>query len=438
MVTLASLVASLGRDLVPIVPAMPLPVPVVGVHISELPDPTPFLTGGELLLSTGMPLVDDHRQVDRYVAVLTEHAVAALGIGLGPVHHSLPPHLREVCSGRGLPLLQVPPKTPFQRVTREFWTQVGQADQRVLGEALGAHRSLVRATAGPEPVAAVIRVLASAVHGWAAQLSPAGQVGFCWPASRAREAEEAADQVRRLRMAAPNSSATFPLGADDVVVHPLHRAGRVRGYLAVARQRPFQTAQRHLAQSASALLELRAEQEPSGLAREREAGACLVRLLLGNLPEAARRLATDLGRALPSTVHVVCGLGVCGTDLEDVPGWSAVPYADTPDGLVALVTPDHADELWQDLLTAVRTAGGTFRVSMSAPVALSDVGQAALALRRRLISAPPQSSVRGGAPTADSRTEDQLARLRSYRRADLIAAVTAYLRHQGRALPAAS
>ena len=33
-----------------------LDVPVRWVHISELDDPTPFLAGGELLLTTGMAL----------------------------------------------------------------------------------------------------------------------------------------------------------------------------------------------------------------------------------------------------------------------------------------------------------------------------------------------------------------------------------------------
>ena len=33
-----------------------LDTPVRWVHISELPDPTPWLSGGELLLTTGMAL----------------------------------------------------------------------------------------------------------------------------------------------------------------------------------------------------------------------------------------------------------------------------------------------------------------------------------------------------------------------------------------------
>ena len=36
--------------------------PVRWVHISELPDPTPWLSGGELLLTTGIQLDSEQRQ----------------------------------------------------------------------------------------------------------------------------------------------------------------------------------------------------------------------------------------------------------------------------------------------------------------------------------------------------------------------------------------
>src|SRR6202000_2575048 len=45
-----------------------LHLPVRWVHISELADPTPWLSGGELLLTTGMQLYTEERQrgfVDR-------------------------------------------------------------------------------------------------------------------------------------------------------------------------------------------------------------------------------------------------------------------------------------------------------------------------------------------------------------------------------------
>ena len=52
--------------------------PVRWVHISELLDPTPWLSGGELLLTTGMQLESAKRQRE-FVARLADHQLAGLG-----------------------------------------------------------------------------------------------------------------------------------------------------------------------------------------------------------------------------------------------------------------------------------------------------------------------------------------------------------------------
>ena len=59
-----------------------LDTPVRWVHISELPDPTPFLSGGELLLTTGMTL-DSAAGQRAYVTALADHGLAGLGLGTG-------------------------------------------------------------------------------------------------------------------------------------------------------------------------------------------------------------------------------------------------------------------------------------------------------------------------------------------------------------------
>ena len=66
------------------------------VHISELEDPTPWLSGGELLLTTGMGLLDAEGQRE-YVQRLAGHGLAGLGLGTGFAHESVPEALRAVC-----------------------------------------------------------------------------------------------------------------------------------------------------------------------------------------------------------------------------------------------------------------------------------------------------------------------------------------------------
>src|SRR5919107_5815877 len=81
--------------------------PVRWVHISELEDPTPFLSGGELLLTTGMALSDERTQRE-YVARLARHELAGLGLGTGFAHEALPEPLVAAAVEHDFALFEVP------------------------------------------------------------------------------------------------------------------------------------------------------------------------------------------------------------------------------------------------------------------------------------------------------------------------------------------
>src|SRR5437764_1203061 len=77
--------------------------PVRWVHISELLDPTPWLSGGELLLTTGMQLESAKRQRE-FAARLADHQLAGLGVGTGFAHAQVPAALLKAAAdvaGRG-------------------------------------------------------------------------------------------------------------------------------------------------------------------------------------------------------------------------------------------------------------------------------------------------------------------------------------------------
>src|ERR1700684_4599408 len=82
-------------------------VPVRWVHISEIEDPTPWLSGGELLLTTGMQLDSAERQ-QAFVARLAAHQLAGLGFGTGSAHAVVPPALLEAAAEREFPVFEVP------------------------------------------------------------------------------------------------------------------------------------------------------------------------------------------------------------------------------------------------------------------------------------------------------------------------------------------
>jgi PucR family transcriptional regulator, purine catabolism regulatory protein len=143
--TVQSLIGELGLDLV--CGAEAAQTHVRWVHSTELPDPTPWLKGGELLLTTGLALQSPQVQRDM-IERLADHDIAGLGFGTGFTHKRVPPALVAAARKRGFPLFEVPYELPFIAITERAFAQL--LDERyellqrnmvgdLLAEALGGH-----------------------------------------------------------------------------------------------------------------------------------------------------------------------------------------------------------------------------------------------------------------------------------------------------------
>jgi purine catabolism regulator len=93
------------------------------VHSTELPDPTPWLRGGELLLTTGMQLKEAQLQRE-FIGRLADHRIAGLGFGTGFAHKRLPAALVTAARKRGFPLFEVPYELPFIAITERAFAQL--------------------------------------------------------------------------------------------------------------------------------------------------------------------------------------------------------------------------------------------------------------------------------------------------------------------------
>jgi PucR family transcriptional regulator, purine catabolism regulatory protein len=143
--TVESLIAELGLKLVSGEEAAQRNVR--WVHSTELADPTPWLKGGELLLTTGLALGGPKAQrelIDR----LADHEIAGLGFGTGFSFKRLPAALVAAARRRGFPLFEVPYELPFIAITERAFAQLLEERyemlQRtmvgdVLAEALSGH-----------------------------------------------------------------------------------------------------------------------------------------------------------------------------------------------------------------------------------------------------------------------------------------------------------
>ncbi|MCX4811242.1 PucR family transcriptional regulator [Streptomyces sp. NBC_01239] len=146
-------------------------------HTSEMPDPYPYLLGGELLLTAGVHIPDaagSGTYFDDYVARIVEAGGVALGFGVAPVHDTVPRALVAACDHYDLPLLEVPPPTPFSRVARAVWQLMAQARLAELRRVTEAQQSLAAAASRPDPLPSVLRQLAQRVGGRAVLYGPDG------------------------------------------------------------------------------------------------------------------------------------------------------------------------------------------------------------------------------------------------------------------------
>jgi purine catabolism regulator len=135
-------------------------LPVRWVHISELKDPTPFLSGGELLLTTGMQLNTPQCQSE-FVTRLADHQLAGLGFGVGFGHREVPPALVQAATERDFPVFEVPYEVPFIAVTEAAFTQLVNEQYAVLRRALAAHERLERVVLSQSGLDALAGTLAT-------------------------------------------------------------------------------------------------------------------------------------------------------------------------------------------------------------------------------------------------------------------------------------
>src|SRR6476659_7913142 len=170
MLTVQSLLDEL--DLQPAAGADAAAAPVRWVHISELQDPTPWLSGGELMLTTGIPL-DTAAKQRAFVGILADRNLAGLGFGF--THKSLPKALVDEAEKRGFPLFEVPYSVPFIAITEKAFAKLVNEQYEVLQRGVAVQRRLERLVLEERGLEEIAATVASAVGGTVAILDARGE-----------------------------------------------------------------------------------------------------------------------------------------------------------------------------------------------------------------------------------------------------------------------
>jgi purine catabolism regulator len=298
--TLASLVHHSALKLTVRAGEERLDVPVRWAHVSELADPVPYMEGGELLLITALKLdAEDPETMRRYVKRLVGAGVVGLGFAVGVNYDEIPKALVDAAEEEGLPLLEVPRRTPFLAISKAVSAAIAADQYRAVTAGFAAQRELTKQALndGPE---GLLSALAGQVDGWAALYDASGAVVATAPEWAGRRAARLTPDVERLReRPAPASSVVGgPNGEDRIELHSLGTGRRPRAALAVGTAAALGTAERYAVHSAIALLTLTTERSRSLQAAEQRIGAAVLRMLLAGQPDHARAVAGDLYGAL--------------------------------------------------------------------------------------------------------------------------------------------
>jgi purine catabolism regulator len=201
--------------------------PVRWVHISELEDPTPWLSGGELMVTTGIPLTSAAKQ-RAFVKRLVRHNLAGLGFGTGFSHAKLPKALVDEARKQEFPLFEVPYSMPFIALTEKAFSRLVNEQYEVLQRGIAVQRRLERLVLEERGLEEIAATIASAVGGTVTILDGRGET-LAGRGVRRELSEEAVEEIRSEALAHVADGNPFvpthPSVAGRAFAHPVVSPG---------------------------------------------------------------------------------------------------------------------------------------------------------------------------------------------------------------------
>jgi PucR family transcriptional regulator, purine catabolism regulatory protein len=365
--TVADLLRTPGLDVRPVAGSQALRNPIRWVHVSELEDPTPWLKGGELLLTTGMGVGRTPAAQRAYVRRLSEARLAGLGLGTGFTFRTVPKAVVGAGDAAGFPIFEVPYAVPFIAITEVVFTRLVAEQYDLLSRSLEAEHTLTKAVLEGQGIGGVVSALSKATGGWAVLFDLHGSL-------MAVEPKNAETYVPRLwsELQTPRAEGLrFGLSVVDFGQHislqPVTAQGRVEAFLGVGKRDALTQFDRIVASHALALLALELAKVRAVSETERRLkGDVLDKILAGELhPEqteqALHRLGFDPGRPVAAvTVAGVADTESLAATVEEALAHHAVgPFLAAPreDVVLALIQPSSASFL-ADVRAAVAERSG--------------------------------------------------------------------------------
>ena len=207
------------------------------VHVSELPDPTPWLEGGELLITTGLGVGELSRPQREYVRRLAGHGLAGLAFGVGFGWGEPPEALADEAELLGFPLVTVPYEVPFIALTKAIAAQLANEQLARVERALEVHERLAHAVLEGRGAPALLAILGDHVGCSLALVDVSGRV----VGERLGDRLGACDHVLELPVVADGEIATLRAGKPGGDLSEYDRLVLHHGQTALA----FELSRRH-------------------------------------------------------------------------------------------------------------------------------------------------------------------------------------------------
>ncbi|MEO6201408.1 MAG: PucR family transcriptional regulator ligand-binding domain-containing protein [Cryobacterium sp.] len=315
------------------------------VHGSDLADPTPFLSPSQVLLTTGTQFSPDapgDAFYADYVARLCKRGVTGLGFGTEVAREGTPDALVAACLASGLPLFEVPYRTPFIAVARAAGDMVASELFARRTWTLGAQRAIALAALRPDGLSATLSELSRQLGQWVALFDATGGLDRVFPrdafarssggggsSGGVRDGSSLAgstlDTVQReaalLLRRGQRASSTVVDGGETVTLQTVGRGGQLRGVLAIGgatagTHAVLDQAGQEVVTSVVALAGLSLEQNSAlSRARGRLRTGLLQALLSGNT-DLVRAVSDEVWGPLPSAPVRIAALSARSHGLE--------------------------------------------------------------------------------------------------------------------------
>ena len=376
--------------------------PIRWAHTSELPDPTRWLSGGELLLTTGLGLKRSPAVQRSYLNRLHKADLAGLGFGVGFGFEAVPAPILRAADRADFPVLEVPYPVPFIAISEAVSSALAAERIRDLEMSEAIHDRLAHLVGSGSGPADVLEEVAELGGGWMYLFTMKGDV------TAAAGAQERPPEPRATWRGLPpglvdasgpaTSSALGPAGS--VLALAVEHGGRREAILVFGKEGRLELRDRVAVRHAATVLGLLlASRRAVAEVERRVAGDMLIDAIEGHIAgdQLVRRL--DLAGFSPESPAVVLLLDP-GADPVRVESCLAkfIDYLEehaecsraavVGDKIVAFVVHPVPDELAGAALAALAACDQAFvdaRVAVGDPVDRSELRRsyldAALALR---------------------------------------------------------